>query len=147
VTTSAVIGWGLALILIAISFWLHRRRRSRFRFRRSTRSVPLRSTGTASPKPSEALIYIEADGSARELSGAEKTYVDTDFSPFDGARPYIKSSYQQRDGWGEIKGFLHRRELPPNMPINPAPLSSPSINTPEAVAAEIGALIRKHHSE
>ena len=144
-TASAVIGWSLALILMAISFWLHRRRRSRFR--RSTRSVQLNSTSAASPKPSEALIYIEADGSARELSGAEKTYVDTDFSPFDGGRPYVKSSYEQRDGWGEIKGFLHRKKLPPNMPINPAPLSSPSINTPEAVAAEIGALIRKHHSE
>ena len=144
-TTSAVIGWTLAVILIAISFWMRRRRRSRFR--PSARPAPQRPAKGASPKPSEALVYIEADGTARELSQAEKTYVDTDFSPFDGARPYIKSSYEQRDGWGEIKGFLHRKELPPNMPVNPAPLSSPSINTPEAVAAEIADLIRKHRSE
>ena len=144
-TTSAVIGWTLALILIAISFWIRRQRRARVR--PFARSGPQRSAGTASPKPSEALVYIEADGTARELSQAEKTYVDTDFSPFDGARPYIKSSYEQRNGWGEIKGFLHRKELPPNMPVSPAPLSSPSINAPEAVAAEIAGLIRKHHSE
>ncbi|HKX06691.1 MAG TPA: hypothetical protein VJN67_00790 [Stellaceae bacterium] len=144
-TTSAVVGWALAPILIAITFWLRRRRRAQPR--RPAGSVPQRPARTAAPKPSEVLIYIEADGSARELSDAEKTYVDTDFLPFDGARPHIKSSYEQRNGWGEIKGFLHRKELPPNMPVNPAPLSSPSTNTPEAVAAEIGGLIRKHHSE
>ena len=143
-TTNAVIGWTLALILIGISFWIRRRRTA---VHRLGCSAPQRPARTASPKPSEALIYIEADGSARELSDTEKTYVDADFSPFDGARPYIKSDYEQRNGWGEIKGFLHRKELPRTMPVNPAPLSSPSINTPEAVAAEIGGLIGKHRSE
>ena len=139
----AAVGWGLALILIAISFWIRRRRRGAV-----PRSVPQpHPTGPESPKPSEALIFIEADGSARELTDAEKTYVDTEFSPFDGARPYVKSRYEQRDGWGEIKGFLHRKELPRNMPVSPAPPSSPSINAPGAVAAEIGALIDKHRSE
>lgn len=142
-TTNAVIGWTLALILIGVAFWIRRRRAS---VHRLGHSAPQRPARTASAKASEALIYIEVDGSARELSDAEKTYVDSDFSTFDGARPYIKSGYEQRDGWGEIKGFLHRKELPPNMPVNPAPLSSPSINTPEAVAAEIGDLIRKRRS-
>lgn len=38
------------------------------------------------PKPSEALV--NDDGSARELTDAEREYVDTEFAPFDGARPY-----------------------------------------------------------
>ena len=139
---AAAAGWGLALILIAISFWIRRRRRRTVR-----RSVPqLHPAGTASPKPSEALVFVEAGGGARELTDAEKTYVDTEFSPFDGARPYIKARYDQRNGWGEIKGFLHRRELPEDISIKPAPSSSPVINTPETVAASIAALIRKHRT-
>jgi hypothetical protein len=38
------------------------------------------------PTPSEILVWINNDGSARELTGADKKYVDSDFSPFDGAR-------------------------------------------------------------
>src|SRR5215472_8112306 len=34
------------------------------------------------PKPSEVLIWINDDGSARELSEPDKKYVDTEFSPW-----------------------------------------------------------------
>lgn len=70
-------------------------------------------------KPSEALIWVNSDGTARELTDVEKRYVDTDFSPFDGARPYIKSHYSQRTKIGDIKGFLHRKEVPDGIPISP----------------------------
>ena len=70
-------------------------------------------------KPSEALIRINEDGSARQLTAAEKRYVDTEFSPFDGARPYIKATYEHRNGWGEIAGFLHRDKLPADVAIQP----------------------------
>jgi hypothetical protein len=55
--------------------------------------------------------YSGRGGSARE-------YVDTDFSPVDGARPYVKPTYQSRNGWAEIKGYLERDELPKDVPIN-----------------------------
>lgn len=97
------------------------------------------------PKPSEALIWIDVDGSARELTDAEKGYVDTEFSPFDGARPYIKAQYRDRNGWGELSGYLLRTELPDSVPISPAPPPKPSEKkTPHAVAMEIAELIRKH---
>ena len=51
-----------------------------------------RNYGRDVPKPSEALVWINVDGSARDLTDAEKRHVDADFSPFDGARPYIKST-------------------------------------------------------
>jgi len=147
-SVAAVIGWGLALVLVALSFWI--RRRHGAPFRRAARAAQPASVARrppAGPKPSEALIWVESDGSARELTDAEKKFVDTEFSPFDGARPYIKSRYEQRDGWGEIKGFLLRRELPPHVPVKPAPPSSPpSVNTPETVAASIRELIQKHQS-
>jgi hypothetical protein len=51
-----------------------------------TESSVMELTGVAMPKPSESLIWLEDAGSARELTEAEKRYVDTEFSPFDGAR-------------------------------------------------------------
>lgn len=68
-------------------------------------------------KPGEVLVYINNDGSARELTDAEKKYVDTEFAPFDGARPYIKSHYWKRNGWGELRGYLQRNEVPDGIPI------------------------------
>jgi hypothetical protein len=96
------------------------------------------------PTPSDVLIWINADGSARELTDDEKKYVDTEFSPFDGARPHIKSHYEQRNGWGELSGYLQRKELPDGMPVHPAPPATPQPKAPEAVADSILELIRKH---
>ena len=99
------------------------------------------------PKPSEVLVHIDDDGSARELTDAEKTYVDTDFSPFDGARPYIKSRYDQRTASGALRGYLQKSLLPSGMPIKPAPPATPPVNTPQAVAESILDVIRKHRPE
>ena len=110
-------------------------------FQRSRR----RNYGHAVAKPSEALIWINSDGTARELTDAQKRYVDTDFLPFDGARPYIKSHYSQRTKLGEIKGFLHRKEAPERVPIKPAPSEHEAQQpTPQTVAESISELIRKH---
>lgn len=51
------------------------------------------------PRPDEVLIWINDDGSASELGEADKKYVDTEFSPSDSARPYIKAGYHSRNGW------------------------------------------------
>ena len=99
------------------------------------------------PKPSEVLVYVDNDGSARELSDSEKTYVDRDFRPFDGARPYIKSHYQQRTPAGELRGYLDRTKLPAGTPIAAAPPSTPAASTPQAVADSILELIQKHRAE
>jgi hypothetical protein len=80
-----------------------------------------RNYGRVVPKPSEVLVRIGADGLVWELTDAEKKHVDTEFSPFDGARPYIKSGYQQRTALGAINGFIDRGKVPDDIPINPAP--------------------------
>jgi hypothetical protein len=101
--------------------------------------------GTVMSKPSEVLIWINDDGSARELTEADKKYVDAEFSPFDGARPYIKSAYQSRNGWGEIKGYLERNKLPDSVPVDSAPPAGQAPpQKPQAVASQIRDLIRKH---
>ncbi len=98
------------------------------------------------PNASKVLVYINEDGSARELTEVDKRYVDTEFSPLDGARPYIKSHYSQRTALGEIRGYLPRSEVPEHVPINPAPsedkLEQP---TPQMVAESISEFIRKHN--
>lgn len=71
-------------------------------------------------------VYVEVDGTARELHADERTYLETEFDGADGARPYIKSSYRQRDGWGELSGYLKRSKLPAGISIKPAPAEDPN---------------------
>jgi hypothetical protein len=70
-------------------------------------------------------VYVLADGTARELHASERKYLETEFSGGDGAMPYIKRSYEQRDGWGEITGYLKRSALPKGTPIHAAPAEDP----------------------
>jgi hypothetical protein len=136
------VGGGLALILVAVFLWTRPQRRIRNSFSsRSGRSVqpPKRA---AMPNASEVLVYVNDEGSARELSETEKKYVDTEFSPLDGARPHIKTRYEQRNGWGNLSGFLQRKDVPVGLPINPAETASQQ--TPQTVADSISELIRKH---
>jgi hypothetical protein len=105
----------------------------------------IRPLGPTGQKPSEVLVWINADGSARELTASERQYVDAAYSPFDGARPYIKTQYAQRNGWGELSGFLHRQRLPDGLPIDLAPPEGPpQERTPTTVADSILDLVRKH---
>lgn len=71
-------------------------------------------------------LYVNADGSARELHANERDYLETPFDPFDGGRPYVKDSYSQKNGWGEIAGYLRRSQLPQGTLISPAPARDPS---------------------
>jgi hypothetical protein len=113
---------------------------SRFGFTR-----PVFVDTSTTPYASEVLVYINDDGSARELSETEKKYVDTEFSPLDSARPHIKTRYEQRNGWGNLSGFLQRKDVPVGMPINLAQSETTSQQqTPQTVADSISELIRKH---
>ena len=70
-------------------------------------------------------IYVLADCSARELHANERAYLETEFTGGDGAMPYIKDSYEERDGWGEINGYLKRALLPAGTTIHAAPAEDP----------------------
>jgi hypothetical protein len=88
------------------------------------------------PPPPYPYVYVLADGSARELHENERRYLETEFSGGDGAAPYIKGSYEERNGWGEIKGYLERARLPRGTLIHPAPSEDPSkpMNREEYIA-------------
>ncbi len=75
----------------------------------------------AMPNAPEALVYVNEDGSVRELTDADKTYVATQFSPLDGARPNVKSRYSDRT------------EVPQGFSIQPAPQQDKQPQTPQTV--------------
>src|SRR5258706_10018411 len=83
-------------------------------------------TETASGENIYPYVHVEVDGTARELHSEERTYLETEFEGADGARPYIKSNYKQRNGSGDLRGYMKRSKLPPGTSIKPAPLEDPS---------------------
>jgi len=67
-------------------------------------------------------VYVEHDGSYRELLDDEREHLETPFHPADGSRPYVKSSYFSRTPAGRLDGFLRRSRLPRNLaPGQPDP--------------------------
>ena len=70
-------------------------------------------------------VYVDADGTARELHAGERAYLETEFKGGDGAMPYIKDSYDERNGWGELNGYLPRAALPTGTPVGNAPAEDP----------------------
>jgi hypothetical protein len=138
------IGWGIALVLCATSLWIRWRRRSRNPFTTRSGAIVNLPKMAVAPNAGDALVYVNEDGSVRELTEAERKYVDTEFSPLDGARPYVKSSYLDRTAWG-IQGYLLRTQVPDGVSIQPAPpQNAPQSQTPQAVADSLVELVRKH---
>ncbi len=70
-------------------------------------------------EPNSKFVYVNQDGSARELSPAEQGYLEEEFMGGDSGRPYIKSSYDSVDGWGSQSGFIDARKVPTDISILP----------------------------
>jgi hypothetical protein len=86
-------------------------------------------------------VYVNQDGSVRELSANEREYLSKDFSGGDGDRPLIKTSYESRDGWASLSGFMWRNLVPKSVriePVHPQYDSEGSL-TLEQFIAEFGA--------
>lgn len=62
-------------------------------------------------------VYVENNGIVRELDSEEIKYLKTEFSPFDSARPYIKTNYEQIAPDNSISGFLLRSKVPNHLKI------------------------------
>jgi hypothetical protein len=57
-------------------------------------------------------VYVNDDGSWRELQDYEKSYLEERFHPCDGARPYVKFRFYSKTAEGRLCGFLRRSKLP-----------------------------------
>jgi hypothetical protein len=140
---STIAAWAAVLALCAISLWIRRRRQRQNPF--TTRSATIANPPKmAAVRNADALVYVNADGSVRELTATEKTYVETEFSPLDGARPFIKSRYSDRTARG-VQGYLPRAEVPGRVSIDPAPAQDTSRpQTAQAAAESLSELIRNY---
>jgi len=86
-------------------------------------------------------VHVNGDGTVRELHSSEREYLQTPFSSFDGGRPYVKSAFDSRDGWGSIEGFCLRSCIPGRFPIASAPADDP--NPPMSKAEYVNWLQKK----
>ena len=86
--------------------------------------VPIVSPSEAAETP-YPYLHVNYDGSVRELTSDERSYLETPFDMFDGARPYVKGSYEQKDGWGDLSGFCHRSAIPTRLSIIENPVRRP----------------------
>ena len=93
-------------------------------------------TAAASIEP-YPYVFVENDGSVRELHSEEQKYLETPFSPFDGGRPYTKEDYESRDGWKSIKGFCPRAKIPDGMLIAGAPNNNLNPNLSKAELSKL----------
>ena len=99
----------LAPILLLLGWWLFLRRS-----RRATEA-------------GFRYVYVNLDGSARELTSEEREYLSETFSGGDGGRPYIKFRYESLTPDGRMSGFLERRQLPARIGIQPPPTVAPNL--------------------
>jgi hypothetical protein len=119
-----LLGWVVFVLGISAAVWIVRRsRKISKRGRGLSFAILGREQASVDPYP---YIYVNGDGSARELHPSERNYLETPFLPADGGRPYVKGDYSQKNGWGEIAGFLKRSNLPHGTQIFAVPEGNPS---------------------
>lgn len=66
-----------------------------------------------------AYVYVEDDGTVRELYEDEIEYLEEEFHPTDGARPYVKSRYSSLAPDNKMSGFIYRNRVPKKIIIKP----------------------------
>ena len=70
------------------------------------------SSAASAAEARSEFVYVEEDGTVREITLEEAEYLETPFHPADGGRPYIKRGYTARTPSGSLAGFLHRHDAP-----------------------------------
>lgn len=62
-------------------------------------------------------VFVEDDGTVRELYFDEVRYLEEPFGPGEKARPSIKKRYDERNSEGKLSGFILRRRVPKEIEI------------------------------
>jgi hypothetical protein len=115
------VGRSILILALAAFVWILRRRRKGL----GPRLSQIVREGKYSSTDLYPYLHVNSDGTARELHPNERKFLETPFYPADGGRPYIKRSYAQTNGWGEIGGILERSKLPQGTSISAAPEEDP----------------------
>lgn len=75
-------------------------------------------------------VYVTDDGAVHELADEQREHLETFFHPFDGLRPYIKSSFDSTNGWGNQGGFCQRSMIPDDVMVIKEPFKRPQSAAP-----------------
>jgi len=78
----------------------------------------LQPAGTPGP---EHYVWVEDDGTVRELTAEEREYVGREHDPTDGNRPYVKARYKSLTPDGRMRGFMYRFDVPGYIRIRKTP--------------------------
>ena len=62
-------------------------------------------------------VYVNNDGTVRELFNHEIEYLNEKFHPTDGNRPYIKNRFTSLTPHKRISGFIKRNRIPKKIRI------------------------------
>ncbi|WP_422091608.1 hypothetical protein [Tenacibaculum ovolyticum] len=62
-------------------------------------------------------VHVNDDGTVRELYNDEVEYLNEEFHPTDGARPYIKSRYKSLTPDKRMSGIIQRNRVPKKVEI------------------------------
>lgn len=83
-------------------------------------------------------VYVEKDGTVRELHASEHKHLETPFYPTDGSRPYVKNSYNQKNAVGSMRGYCLRSKIPSHIKIDDSPTEDPiTLSKQELIEHEI----------
>ena len=67
----------------------------------------------------DAHVFVEDDGSARDLTAQERAHLNGVYAFGDGARPYIKEKYASLTPDQRMSGYLPRKKLPRRVSVEP----------------------------
>ncbi len=70
-------------------------------------------------------VYVEKDGTVRELHSSERKFLETPYHPADGSMPYIKKSFNALNPYGNLRGTCLRSNIPHQISIQAAPIEDP----------------------
>lgn len=90
------------------------------------KAFPIVSADEAKSNP-YPYVYVNEDGSVRELHASERAELEKPYSPLDGGQPYVKYTYEQRNGMKRLEGFCPRSKIAKNIRILPPPQEDPAI--------------------
>lgn len=94
-------------------------------------------SATEAKSNSYPYVYVNEDGSVRELHASERAELETPFSPFDSNQPYVKKAYEQKNGMNSLAGFFLRSKIPKKIRILPAPQEDPVVTARKQQAARM----------
>lgn len=96
-------------------FWNRNKKRSSF-------AVVSEKDAKTIPYP---YVYVEKDGTVRELHSSERRFLETPYHPADGSRPFIKKSFKALNPFGNLRGTCLRSKVPHQISIQAAPIEDP----------------------